>query len=290
MKRLITAFLLLTLLLTLIPTAIAAQPPKIVDSAGLLSQSEVADLESKAESLADTYEMDVVIVTVNSLGGKSAEAYADDYFDYNGYGIGEDCSGILLLLAMDTREWAMSTCGETIYAVTDYGIQSIFSQIATSLSRDLYYDAFAKYLTELDIYFQAYQAKDPIDGIIGDYDGPGSYYPGTSDDVVHYDEPLTAGDYVIRFLVALLIGAAAGGIGLLIMRGQMNTARAQSGAQNYMTPGSYQLYRHQDLFLYSRTSRMRKPDPNSGGGGSRGGSSIHRSSSGRSHGGGHGRF
>jgi len=288
MKRLSTILILLCLVLTF--SVYAAQPPKIVDSAGLLTQSQVEDLEQKAQALCDTYRMDVVIVTVESLGGKSAEAYADDYFDYNGYGIGDDYSGILLLLAMDTRQWAMSTCGDTIYAVTDYGIQSIFAQISTALSQDHYYDAFAKYLTELERYFKAYESNDPIDGIVGGYDGPGFYYPGTQDDVVHYEEPLTVGDYVMRVLVALLIGAAAGGIALLIMRGQMNTARAQSGAKDYMIPGSYQLYRHQDLFLYSRTSRMRKPDSNSGGGGSRGGSSIHRSSSGRSHGGGHGRF
>ena len=50
------------------------------------------------------YNMDAVIVTSNNLNGKSQQDYADDYFDYNGYGVGEDKSGLLLLIDMDDRK------------------------------------------------------------------------------------------------------------------------------------------------------------------------------------------
>lgn len=95
-------------------------------------------MEEKAQALADAYRIDVVIVTVWSLDGKSSEAYADDFFDGNGYGYGQGNSGVLLLLAMEYRDWAISTCGDGIYALTDYGIESVFSQIAGSLSEDAY--------------------------------------------------------------------------------------------------------------------------------------------------------
>ena len=286
MKRFTVTVLLLLLVISAALPVLAAQPAKIVDSASLLTASEVSSLEAKAESLADTYQMDVVILTVPTTGGVFVETYADDYFDNNGYGIGTDYSGILFLLAMDTREWAMSTCGNTKYAVTDYGILSLFQSISTYLSSGRYYTAFDRYLTELERYFKAYASNDSIDGTIGDYNGPSSYIPGTQDDILYPQEQVTGSDIVMRLLVALLIGAAVGGIVLLIMRGQMNTIRTQSGAKTYMTPGSYNLYRQQDLFLSSRTSRIRKPDQNSSGGSRGGGSSIHRSSSGRSHGGG----
>ena len=42
-------------------------------------------------------------------GGKTAEAYADDYYDYNGYGYGENDDGLLLLVSMGEREWAITT-------------------------------------------------------------------------------------------------------------------------------------------------------------------------------------
>lgn len=287
-KRILLLLLSFSLLL---PVTVHAANPKVIDDADLLTNQETDLLESSAQSLADTYQMDVVILTVDSLGGKTSEAYADDYFDYNGYGIGDDFSGILLLVSMEQRDWSISTCGEAIYAVTDYGIESLAEVFLPYLSNGRYYDAFRIYLQELETYFKAYRSGDPIDGYIGSYDGPGTYQPGTQDEIVYYEEPFGFSDVMVRLLVALVIGAVIAGIVLLVMRGRMNTAKQQSGAKNYMVSGSYNLYRCQDFYLYSRTSRTRKQENNSSGGhGGGGGSSVHHSSSGRSHGGGHGKF
>lgn len=295
MKKLTSILILFAMVLTLSLTALAL-PPKIVDQADLLTDSEESALAEKAQRLTDTYDMDVVIVTVWSLGGKSSEAYADDYFDYNGYGVGPEYSGVLLLLAMEDQEWAISTCGETIYALTDYALQSIFEEIAGYLSNDDYYRAFDRYLDELEPYFEAYSGGSPVDGYVPDYDGPGSYEPGTRDEVVYYpvEEPgLTASCVLGRIGVALLIGAIAAGIVICVMRGSMKTAKKQTGAAGYMTADSLRFLSRQDFFLYSRTSRTAKPQDNGGGGrgdGRSGGSSVHRGSSGRSHGGARGRF
>lgn len=288
MKKVLVLLLCVAFLIPFIQPVLASEP-KIVDDADILTDTEEAFLEDKAQSLVTEYGMDVVILTVETLRGQISSDYADDYFDYNGYGIGPDYSGVLLLLSMDEREWAISTCGQSIYALTDYGIQQLFSSIAGYLSEDRYFEAFDRYLNELPYYFQAYQNGKPIDGYRDPYDGPGSYEPVPGDDIVYYPEPEKGfGDYAMMFLISLTIGSAAGGITLLVLRGQMNTARAQSGAQNYMIPGSYNLKRYQDIFLYSNVSRQRKPEQNRSGGG--GGSSVHTSSSGRSHGGGRGGF
>lgn len=285
MKRILTILLALLLLLTM-AFPVFAVAPKIVDDADLLTDAEEAVLEAKAQALADGYDMDVVILTVDSIDSRYVESYADDYYDNNGYGIGPDYSGVLLLLVMDTREWAISTCGDAIYALTDYGIQSLFSSISGYLSEDDYYTAFTVYLDEMDDYFLAFENGEPIDGYYGGYDGPGTYEPGSRDEVIYYDREPGAGDYLRIVFVSLLVGAAVGGIAILIMRGQMNTARAQSGASSYLRDGSFRLTRHLDLFLYSRVNRTRRQQSSGGGGGS----GIHRSSGGRSHGGGHGRF
>ena len=285
MKRLTT--LLLTLLMVLALAApVFAAAPKIIDNADLLTDAEEADLEAKAQDLADRYDMDVAILTVDSTYGSYIESYADDYYDNNGYGIGPDYSGVLLVLAMDTREWAISTCGDAIYALTDYGIEALFRAMATDLSYDEYYAAFDTYLDELPQYFDAFQNGEPIDGYHDDYDGPGSYEPGTRDEVIYYDREPGLGDYLRIIFVSLLIGGAVGGIAILIMRGQMNTATAQTGAASYLTEGSFRLNRNLDLYLYSRVNRVRRQENSSRGGGS----GVHRSSGGRSHGGGHGRF
>lgn len=294
MKRILTIMLCLILVICLSAAAVATLP-KIADEADLLTVAQRQVLEEKAKNLAEQYGLDVIIVTVPALDGHSVEAYADDYYDKNGYGFGDEASGVLLLLAMETREWAISTCGEGRYALTDYGTESVFSEITEYLSNDEYYTAFDAYLDALEPYFDAYVQGDPIDGYIWEYDGSGSYEPGTREETIYYSparRKVTFGDILLRLFVALILGAAAGGITLVVMRGKMNTARHQTGANPYIKDDSCQLTSRQDIFLYSHTSRIRRADDSNHGSGRHkgGGSSIHRSSGGRNHGGSHGRF
>ena len=277
MKR-IAIFLLCLFLVCPVLTAQAANP-KILDDAGLLWYGEAELLESMAQDITEEYGMDVVILTVNSTNGTYIETFADDFYDYNGYGVGEDASGILLVLAMDTREWAISTCGEAIFAITDFGIQALFEDMAPYLSEDEYYEAFEVYLEVLPYYFEAYAQGTPIDGWAGNYQGPGSVEIGTREEIVYYEKQP-------NYLLAPVIGIVLAGIVILIMRSSMNTKRPQRSAVNYLVRGT-DLLRQRDIYLYSQVRKVRKQQ-NSGSSG--GGSSVHRSSGGRSHGGGHGRF
>ena len=271
---------------------VMAQEQRVFDNAELLDEWEVSMLEDKIQDLRDTYDMDVVLLTLNSLDGKTAEGYADDYYDDNGFGE----NGMLFLLDMDSRSWYMLTHGTAIYAVTDYGIQEIFSAIASDLSGGDYYDAFDGYLDELDTYFRAYADGKPIDGYRDDYTGPGSYEPGTRDDVVHYpdDKPSYDKGYVFypaQIGVSLLVGAIVGLIALLIARRGMNTVKAKGSATDYVRQDTFHLTGRQDIFLYSNVTKTRRDtDSGSSGGHSGGGSSVHTSSSGHSHGGGGGHF
>ncbi len=60
----------------------------VVDNADLLTQTEENELSEKLQDISDELQFDVVVVTTNSTGSKTATEYADDYFDYNGYGRG----------------------------------------------------------------------------------------------------------------------------------------------------------------------------------------------------------
>lgn len=283
MKRKLFAILLCVVILAaVIPGVLAASDlPRVVDDAALMSQSQRSALEDKAEQLRNEYEMDVVILTVDSLNGKRPQDYADDYYGENGYGCGDEHSGLLFLLAMEERDWYISTCGNAIYALTDYGIQQVGEAALPYLSSGEYYEAFTVFLDALPVYFTAYQNAAPVDGYA---DTSGDYYHGDQEDVVYYEEEVTP-----SLLLALMTGAIVAGIAVLIMRLCMNTKRLQSGASDYLKAGSFRIGRQQDLFLYSNVSKTRRPkETNNGGGG--GGSSVHTSSSGNSHGGGGGKF
>ena len=276
MPKKITSLLLAVLLLScLVLPASANDGRYVIDEAGLLYPEEAAALEEKAAALSASYDIDAVILTVDSLGSATAQDYADDYYDTNGYGE----NGVLFLLAMEEREWYISTCGTAIYALTDYGIQQLGEGILPYLSSGYWYDGFCFYLESVPYYLDAYLSGNPADGYA---DNSGDYYHGQQDEIVYYPREKQP-----SFLLSLVIGLAVGGIAVLIMRFTMNTKRAQRGASVYLKDGSWNLHTHHDIFLYSNVSKTRRQQSTSGGGG---GSSVHRSSGGRSHGGGGGRF
>ena len=98
---------------------IEASVNPVVDDAKLLSQDEINELKVNIENFRENYNMDVVIVTSNDLQGKTPRDYADDYYDYNGYGLGDNKSGLLLLIDMDDRKIWISTSGDAIEYFTD---------------------------------------------------------------------------------------------------------------------------------------------------------------------------
>lgn len=56
------------------------QLPRLVDRADLLSELEEEELEARLDEISERQAADVVVVTVNSLDGKSAQDYADDFY------------------------------------------------------------------------------------------------------------------------------------------------------------------------------------------------------------------
>lgn len=283
-QKVISLFLSICCLLTLaLQVSASSDLPLVVDHAQLLTENEQDALEQKAKALQAEYETDIVILTVTNLDGKSAQDYADDYFDENGYGYGDDYSGILFLLALSEREWYISTCGGTIYAVTDYGVQQLGETAVWYLSDGYYYDAFDAYLNALPLYLESYQAGAPVDGY-ADYSGDN--YHGDRETVVFYER-----SHSPNLVLSLAAGILTAAVIICIMRASMNTKRRQHGASSYMKSGSFHLRTHQDMFLYSNVSKVRRQQSSSGGNRHHGGgSSVHRSSGGRRHGGGGGKF
>lgn len=279
MKRKLTALITCVLLLLTLPMAVFADElPMVVDNAGLLTAEEAASLNTKALALREEYEMDIVILTVDALDGKRPQDYADDFFDYGGYGYGDDYSGILLLLSMENRDWYIFTSGDGIYALTDYSIQACMEEPLSYMGQGDFYGGFNAWLDGLPVYLESFHNDAPIDGQ-ADYSE--DYYHGDREGVVYYHE-----EKAPNLFLSLIIGLAVAGISVLVMRASMNTKRSQRGAASYLVEDSFHLRTHQDIFLYSNIQKTPRPKQTSSGGGS----SVHHSSSGRSHGGGGGKF
>lgn len=266
MKRnLISLALAVCLCLALAVTAFAESSlPRLVDNADLLSESEEQALLSKLDSISQKHQLDVVVVTTDTLDGKSAMAYADDFFDYNGYGFGDDGDGILLLVSMGTREWHMSTKGYGITAFTDAGLDHMADQFLTDLSDGYYYDAFVTYADLCDDFIAQANAGTPYD------------YNTLPKEPFHFGASLLI-SVVIGFVIALVSTGA--------MKSELNSVRRQPRADHYVRNNSLDINLSQDFYLYRQVSRTVKSQETGSGG-----SSVHRSSSGSMHGGRGGRF
>ncbi|MBP5793935.1 MAG: TPM domain-containing protein, partial [Spirochaetaceae bacterium] len=71
----------------------------------------------------DKYNKEAVIVTTSDAQGKSAEAYADDFYDENDFGTGSGKDGVLFLIDMDNRKIHVSTSGSMIDYLEDWRIE-----------------------------------------------------------------------------------------------------------------------------------------------------------------------
>lgn len=77
---------------------------KIYDFADLFEDYEEELLYDSVMDFILEHNMDMVIVTIDDNNKYAAMKYADDFYDYNDFGIGSDHTGVLFLIDMDTRE------------------------------------------------------------------------------------------------------------------------------------------------------------------------------------------
>ena len=244
------------------------QLERLVDDADLLNDSEERLILAKLNEISEKQECDVAIITTPSLAGKSSQAFADDFYDYNGYGYGEGDDGILFLICPAERDWAISTYGFGITAFTDAGQERLMSYVLTPLRDDLYFDAFLEFAEQCDAYLAQSRTDAPYDV---------NNLPRRS-----LERPMT------NVIIGLIFGMIVAFIVVSVMKSSLKSVAKQARADSYMRAGSLNVNENREIFLYSNVTKTAKQSSSSSSGG--GGSSTHSSSSGRSHGGSSGKY
>ena len=128
--KIVLSFISIVILTGFFTKIVFADLRPVVDNANLLTNQEINYLTEEIEIFKLKYNIDAVIVTINNLEGESPQNYADNYYDYNGYGLGNEESGLILLIDMDTRKIDISTKGEAIRYFTDDRLDKIISDIS----------------------------------------------------------------------------------------------------------------------------------------------------------------
>lgn len=218
--------------------------PLVVDEANIIPDDVESALIERCDKIAEDYKMEVAIVTASDFGGLIAQAYADDFYDFNGYGWGENDDGMLLVYKPGAE-------GEREIYITTHGLgdsrffqgirEGIIDEMINPLIDEDYEKAFTIYLDRAE-------------------------------------EQLKPGTPVIWLFVLAAVGAV---VGLLItgsMTAKNKSVIAQNQAKVYTRQGSMNVTGAQDVFAYSFVNTTPKQTADNGNDGS-----THTSSSGRTH-------
>ncbi len=238
MKKISCFALAVLLAIALAAPALALSPDGFVtDDAGLLTPSQQSSLEAYARELSQDTGVGVYILLTDdhtALGSRDVfDAGVAWYLD-NGLGLGDRQSGILLLLSMDSREYALVLYGDAKSRISRNDETWLEDEFLGEFSRDRWASGLERYL-----------------------EGAGT--------VLYGQRPDGLGDSIGSTVVILVL---CFGVSYLVMflvkKTTMESVAKQSGAGAYMTPNGTQIHFRQDQFLHRRVSTRRIQTSSSG--------------------------
>ncbi len=253
----------------------AAEDARVFDEANLFDEDDTKELENRIAGVRESENADLAVVTTDDARGKTSEEYADDFYDSHDMGVGDDASGILLLIDMDNREIYISTSGYAARVLTDNRIEAVLDAAYDEVSDGYYADGALAAIDSIETYLEL----------------------GVPDDqysVVREDKKRSLEWYEV--LIAAAVAAIAGGLSCLgvVRKYKMKKERSRSLGfhMSYRADSTLNFIKNEERFVNRSVVTRRIPRKNGPGpsGGSAGRTTMHHSSSGNMHGGGGRKF
>ena len=233
-------FAVLVLLLAMLALPVQASEYSFVyDEAMLINATEAAQLEEKAAEMSVRYGCGVYIVTLWDYTeyGSTVRGAAENYFLTHDLGLGSDDNGVLLLLSMAERDYALIAHGEIgNRAFTDYGKDILSEEFLDDFRYDDWAGGFADYLSASGELLYADSTGAPVDVEQGSGIG-------------------------LTLIMVLLVPALIAGIACGIMAASMKSARSKTHADEYRK--DVRMTNRQDRFI-TRTVVRQKIESSSG--------------------------
>lgn len=257
----------------------------VYDQAKLLSSTQADNLNKYLKALENKNKCSVYVVTMNEVYS-DIESYTDDYYDYGGYGYGDDHTGIMMLLDMSDREWHITTTGSIIEALQPY-IDNLADAFVDGLhGDDDFFTGFICFAEAVDKRLNADQPSTDDEKIDDTWEELGiDEWIAESKKATEMNS-IAFGLSLPAFIgVSIAAGFVIAWIVVKSMKAKNNSVKRSSNANYYHKNGTFVVTRQNERFLYHTLTRTEKPKSNSSGSGG-----IHTGSSGTSHGGGSGHF
>lgn len=210
----------------------------IVDEINLFSEKEFSTIEKRLENVSEKYDSDVLIYITDYPRGNSldfAHDMRDRYLKKTG---GKDA--ILLMIAVNSRDYAFSTLGECEDAFNNSNFDKIEDAVVEKLSQNDFYNACLTYISYCDLIIPK------------------------ADHNVKMKKLRFSG-------ISLLIGVVVAFIVCMIYKKQLKSVSMGKNANDFVRRGSFALTTSNDLFLYKNVSKVKRQSSSSSGGHSSGG-------------------
>ena len=257
----------------------SADTSRIRDDADLFTAEEEAAIAQRIRQFQQSTGMDFVVMTSRkSHPGLTATQLADDYYDYGGFGLDAENSGVAYFIDMAERYHYLSTTGHMIDVMTDARIASAIESTTSYLSGGRYADAVLRMIDIVEDYYRR-----------GIPEGQYQYDIITGQVLTARHKALTSTELLVSGVIAVIVG-------FIFYSSVHGSYKLKGNTYHYSVNenSTLRMTDTEDTYTHTTTTRVRKPDPprSSGGGfsGGGGGSGVHIGSSGSSHGGGGGRF
>ena len=243
---------------------------ELIDEPDYLTQEEEIEITNLCNEFIKRTSMDCVVYIAYQFD-KDVQALADDYFDYNGYGIGENYDGLIFCVDYGTREYTISTCGsKTIDTFTDYA------------QEEYMYSYIGSYLSDGDLAGACETFVKQAYYVYSNYD---YFHNNSNNNNYNHDNysPMSTSKRISSSLIIGLIGGLIVSlIYLLIKKNQLKTTGLKYEAHQYLKDTDVNYLRNGEIYLFTNTHKRRIERDNDNHSSH---SSVHISSSGRSHGG-----
>lgn len=243
-KKVITSlFLIFFLFFALCTPAFAEGLNHVTDAAGLLEESDVEHLEAMAHEYSEASGCNIYIVTVPDFleytNATDIVGAAQEIYFGNELGYGEDKSGIMLLLSMADRDYALYAYGYGNTAFTDYGKEYLADAFLGDFGEDSWYNGFYNFIETSDQMLTLALEGTPVD-------------------VNSVPADPNAGMYgiiaciILAFLIAFLVR--------FLLKRQLRSVFAGDEADAFVTDEGLQLYDRYDQYAYTTQSRVYSPE------------------------------
>ncbi|UZE44634.1 TPM domain-containing protein [Selenomonas sputigena] len=189
-----------------------AQREYVVDTAGIVSAEDRAQIEKIGEELREKTKAEIVVVTVHTLDGADIESYANKLFRSWGIGDANQSNGVLLLIAKDDRKFRIEVGYGLEGEITDGRSGEILDKMKPYFRDEKYSEGVLNAYQKLAAY--AYRAA----GV-----APGADVSETLEDAsTHEEEPSILVNVLIFFLA--IVGMIVLGVILNWLLGVINNA------------------------------------------------------------------